>query len=180
MADENKFVALNDILSQIDWDSVTAASNGGGFEDMPQGYYLCEVEKAVLKENKAQTNMQVSFQFKVIEDGVNEELDDKGFSVLKAVPGTKNRKIFRHYALKDVTSVKRFVSDMLKFEGEKPGEPILEKEYFTTQETMQDALDILVGLRIYINANYKEYNGQKSCWYDIVGWDRAKAMGLPL
>jgi hypothetical protein len=181
MADEKtNFVELNSILNQIDWDDVSATTGSGSYDDLPKGYYLCEVEKAQLKKNKSETNMQVSFQFKVVEDGLSDELDSKGFSVWKTIDHTKGRKVFKHYALKDTDSVKRFVSDMLKFEGEKPGEPVLEKDYFMEEGTIQDALDILVGMRIYVNASYKEYQGKTNCWYDIIGWDRARTMKLPV
>ena len=171
------FIKLNDLLAQVDWSTVTEDNN---FEDLPEGFYLCEVEKAELKVNKNQTNQQVSFQYKVVEPGLCEAIDARGNSVLKEIPGTANRKIFKHYPFKDTAGVKRFIIDMLKFEGETPGEPILAPEYFTTEETFPDALGCLVGCRIYIQATYKEYQGKKNCWYDVSGWDRAKKMQLPV
>ena len=172
----DNFIDLNELLQNVDWNTVT---DSVGFDDLPEGYYLCEVETAELKMNKAMTNQQVSFKFKVVETGIKDELDARGHSVLVEIPGTKNRKIFKHYPFKDINSVKRFVTDMLKFEGDDPGVPLLEKEYFMTAEIIPDALDILIGRRIYIQATYKEYNGQKNCWYDIISWTRAKEMGLP-
>lgn len=171
------FVNLNELLQQVNWDTVTEDS---GYEDLPEGFYLCEVEDATLKPNKAETNMQVSFKFKVVEDGITSIIDNRGYSALSAIDGTTGRKVFKHYPLKDLTGVKRFVSDMLKFEGANPGEPLLEKEYFMTEEIIPDALDILKGRRIYVQASYKEYQGKKNCWYDVVSWARAKEMGLPM
>ena len=170
------FIKLSDLLNQVDWNTVT---EDAGFEDLPEGFYLCEVEKAELKENKNQTNMQVSLQYKVVEAGLAEAIDDRGNSVLREIPGTLNRKVFKHYPFKDTAGIKRFVIDMIKFEGDVPGEPILGPEYFTTEETFPDALACLIGCRIYIQASYKEYQGKKNCWYDVVAWDRAKKMGLP-
>lgn len=177
MAD-NKFQNLNELLSQVNWETVSKEDSS--FEDLPQGYYLCEIEKAELKDNKAGTNKQVTIQFKVVEAGVAEEINNRGYSVLTEIKGTKNRKIWKHYPFKDIAGVKRFVTDMLKFEGDTAGQPLLEKEYFMTEEIIPDALDLLVGRRIYINANYKEYNGQTNCWYDLVSWARATEMKLPL
>lgn len=174
---ETNFVALSDLLKQVNWDTITEDT---GFEDLPEGYYLCEVEKAELKMNKDQTNQQVSFQFKVVEPGLQEAIDNRGHSYLLQLDGTKNRKIFKHYPFKDLNGVKRFVNDMLKFEGETFGEPLLDKEYFMTEEIIPDALDLLVGRHIYIQATYKEWNGKKNCWYDLVGWPRAKELELPL
>lgn len=171
---------LNELLSQIDWDNIEKSEQS--FEDLPEGYYLCEVEKAELKLNKSGTNKQVSFQFKVVENGLAERINDKGFNDLVEIDHSKNRKIFKHYPLKDKDGVVRFVKDMLKFEGSEPGVPLLEKEYFMTEEVIPDALDVLATgkIRIYIKADYKTYNGTTSVWYDLIGWDRAAAMKLPL
>lgn len=171
------FMKLNDLLQQVNWDTVTEDT---GFEDLPEGYYLCEVETAELKMNKAQTNQQVSFRFKVVDPGLQEAIDSRGHSYLQELAGTKNRKVFKHYPFKDIAGVKRFVTDMLKFEGETFGEPLLEKEYFMTEEIIPDALDLLVGRRIYVQATYRESNGQRNCWYDLIGWPRAKELGLPM
>lgn len=171
------FVNLNSLLQTVDWDTVTDESS---FDDLPEGFYLCEVEKAELKPNKANTNEQVSFQFKVVENGYTETIDNRGYSKLAPISGTANRKVFKHYPFKDVAGIKRFVTDMLKFEGSEPGVPLLEKEYFMTAEIIPDALDLLVGRRIYIQANYKEYQGKQNCWYDLVSWDRVKEMDLPM
>ena len=170
------FVNLSSLLSQVDWETVTDESS---FDDLPEGYYLCEVETAELKTNKANTNQQVSFRFKVIEDGIQEALDSRGNSFLQKLDGTKNRKIFKHYPFKDIAGVKRFVSDMVKFEGETRGEPLLEKEYFMTEELIEEALDVLVGSRIYVQATYRTSNGKQNCWYDLISWTRASELGLP-
>lgn len=171
----NEFIKLGDLLKEVNWETVTEDT----YDDLPEGFYLCEVEKADLKTNKADTNMQVSFQYKVVEAGLAETINERGQSVLQQINGTVGRKIFKHYPFKDTNGIKRFIIDMLKFEGETPGEPLLGPEYFMTEETFPDALGCLVGSRIYIQASYKEYQGKKNCWYDVVGWDRAKKMGLP-
>lgn len=170
------FIKLGEILKNVNWETVTDADS---FDDLPEGYYLCEVENAQLKENKAQTNMQVSFTFKVIAPGMADVINDRGASEWQELKGTQNRKIFKHYPFKDEAGVKRFIVDMMKFEGETAGEPILGPEYFMTEETFPDALDILTGVQIYVQASYKEYQGKKNCWYDLVGWDRATKLGLP-
>lgn len=171
------FIKLGDLLQDVNWETVTEENS---FDDLPEGFYLCEVEKADLKENKAQTNMQVSFQLKVVDEGLAEAIDDRGNSTLRAISGTKNRKVFKHYPFKDTNGIKRFVVDMMKFEGENPGEPLLGPEYFMTEETFPDALACLIGTRIYVQASYREYQGKKNCWYDFVAWDRATKLGLPV
>lgn len=164
------FESLNNVLSQTNLDDVT--SEGSGFEELPDGYYIGEVEKAELKESKSSQQPMVAFQFKVVQDGIT---DDGNFSPISK---TNNRKIFMYYVLKDEQSVKRFVTDMLKFEGEKEGESILGKEYFTNSEVLIDALDILIGSRIYIHISTTERNGQTSTWRNLISWKRAKALGL--
>ena len=67
------FDSLNGILNNLDLTEVSA--EGAGFQDLPDGYYLSEVEKVELKESKSSHQPMVAFQFKVTEDGygVNEE-----------------------------------------------------------------------------------------------------------
>ena len=166
--------SLDNLLNNIDLSDVSA--DGTGFQDLPEGYYLSEVENAELKESKSSHQPMVAFQFKVIEDGVT--VNDNG--EFEPVKKSKNRKVFIYYVLKDDTSIRRFVQDMLKFEGEKENEPILTKEYFTNSELLNDALDILKGMRIYIqfSTNIKD-DDTVSTWKNLISWKRAKALELP-
>lgn len=171
----NLFDSLNGILNTVDLTDVSA--DEVSFSELPDGYYLCEVEKATLKESKSSHLPMVSFQFKVSEDGLT--TNDEGEYV--TLSKTKNRKIFMNYVLKDETSVKRFATDMLKFEGETEGEPILSKEYFTTSELLVDALEILEGMKIYVHSSTTEnQDGTTSNWKNLISWKRAKALELPL
>lgn len=164
---------LDNLLSQTDLKDVT--SEGNGFQDLPDGYYLGEVEKAELTISKKSREPMVAFQFKIIEDG-RSSTEDGEFVPLK---GTKNRKIFIYYLLKDDSSIKRFVTDMLKFEGEEAGVPLLEKEYFTNSALIEDALDVLVGRAIYIQVSTNEKDdGSKSTWNNMISWKRAEKIGL--
>ena len=122
----------------------------------------------------------VAFQFKVSDDGYNAELDGEEVNITR-ISKTKNRKVFIYYTLKDETSVKRFVTDMLKFEGENPGEPLLGKEYFTNSQLLEDALEVLIGMQIYIKINTSEKNdGSTSTWRNLISWKRAAALELPV
>lgn len=170
------FNALDTLLADVDLESVSA--EGAGFDDLPSGYYLCEVEKAEFKESKTSHLPMVGLQFKVVEDGINiDKKTGKDITLSK----TKNRKIFKYYTFKDNDSVKRYASDMLKFEGDIVGEPILPKEAFTTAATLVDALEVIEGLRIYIHVDAKELDsGEKSVWYNVLSWKRANFLQLPV
>ena len=110
---KNIMSALDSVLQSADLKDVSA--EGAGYDELPDGYYLGEVEKANITESKNSHLPMVAFQFKIIEDGIGVK-DDGSFV---ALPKTKNRKIFIYYVLKDSSSVNRFASDMLKFEGNK-------------------------------------------------------------
>lgn len=167
------FASLDGILQNTDLSDVTADSND--FAELPDGYYLCEVEKAELKESKTSKQPMVAFQFKIVEDGTG-VASDGTFTTLKK---TKNRKVFLYYVLKDERSVRRFATDMLKFEGEKEGEPLLGKEYFMNSEILEEALDVLTGSRIYIQSSTTENeDGSNSVWKNMISWKRAKALEL--
>lgn len=172
--------ALDTILGSTKLDDVTSES-GAGFENLPDGYYLAEVEKAELTQSKSSGNLQVKFTFKVVNNGYEGIIDEAtGNFILNELSGTKGRKIFKYYPLKDSRSVTSFVSDMLKFEGEEPGVPVLDKEYFTNHEVLADALDILTGMYIYTMLSTTERNGEKNQWTNLISWDRAAKLELPM
>lgn len=180
MADMKQiFDKLNGILGNTDLTDVTADSSG--FSELPDGYYLCEVEKTELKESKTSHEPMAAFQFKIVTDGVEPLIDEFGNVTLREIKGTHNRKLFMYYVLKDETSVRRFATDMLKFEGEVAGESLLPKEAFMSSETLVDALDVLVGMRLYINVSTSERDdGSKSTWNNLISWKRAAALELPI
>lgn len=171
------FEMLDKLLVSTDISNVTSESSG--FEDLPEGYFLSEVEKAELTVSKSSGQPMVAFQFKVIQDGVSVDIDDIGTVHLTTLPKTANRKLFKYYVLKDEQSIKRFVADMLKFEGEVEGESLLPKEAFTRSETLADALSVLIGMRIYINISKTEKDGVQSSWSNLISWKRVSALELP-
>lgn len=169
------FNALDSLLSKTDLADVTAESNN--FSELPDGYYLIEVEKAELKESKSSHQPMVAFQMSVVEDGVGVDDNANLFDLKK----TKGKKVFMYYVLKDEASIRRFVTDMLKFEGETPNEPILGKEYFTNSQLLVDALDILVGMRLYCQSSTtKNDDGTSSNWKNLISWKRARMLELPM
>lgn len=168
---------LDALLKDTDLNKVTADSRGD-FEELPQGYYLCNVEKAELKESKSSKSPMAAFTFKVVEDGHSLNATANGDIELTDIPHTKNRKVFIYYPFKDASSIKRFASDMLKFEGEE-GVPLLAKDCFTRTDLIEDALDVLTGMRIYIQITVNEKEDRtKTTWQNLISWKRAKLLGL--
>lgn len=171
------FQSIDEILSKVNLNDVTSESNGR--ENIPDGYYMCEVEKAEITVSKSSGTPQVAFRFTILEDGTDVVVEADGSIAKNSIARTKNRKIFMYYPLKDERSVKRFVSDMLKFEGDTAGEPLLSKEYFTTSEVLEDALDILCGMRIYVQVSTStNKEGQEMSWQNLVSWKRVDQLEL--
>lgn len=174
---KNVFNVLDELLSSADLSNVTAESTG--FAELKDGYYLCEVKKAELKVSKSSGQPMAAFQFKVIEDGTDFRFDSKDKGTAVKLKGTKNRTIFKYFVLKDENSVLRFAGEMLRFEGETPGEPLLTKEYFTSSELIEDALEVLEGMHIYVHmSTNKNDDGTSSQWANIITWKTAAKLGL--
>ena len=168
------FNSLDALLNETDLKDVTAESTG--FTELPDGYYLAEVEKVELTESKKTHLPMVAFEFKVVENGTS--IDEAG--EFHTIDKSKNRKVFMYYVLKDSGSLTRFVADMLKFEGDVAGEPILDKECFTNSALLVDALDILAGLRIYVQISTTENDdGTSSSWKNLISWKRVADLELP-
>lgn len=168
---------LDDLLKATDLNDVTSESSG--FDDLPAGFYLSEVNSAELTISKNSGNPQVKVVFKVVEDGVTEEPDDKGYMVRKNLPKTTGRLIFKYYPLKDEKTVRTMVSDMTKFEGEVKGEPLLPKEYFKETSLLNEALACLTGSRIYVNITTStNKEGKTNNWVNLISWKRAAQLDL--
>ena len=166
---------LDDLLKATDLNDVTSESSG--FDDLPAGYYLSEVNSAELTISKNSGNPQVKVVFKVVEDGVTEE--DKGYAIRKNLPKTAGRLIFKYYPLKDEKTVRTMVSDMTKFEGEVKGEPLLPKEYFKETSLLNEALACLTGSRIYVNITTStNKEGKTNNWVNLISWKRAAQLDL--
>lgn len=174
---------LDNLLKATDLNDVTSESSG--FDDLPAGYYLSEVNSAELTISKNSGNPQVKVVFKVVEDGVTQdevtqdEYDDKGYAIRKNLPKTTGRLIFKYYPLKDEKTVRTMVSDMTKFEGEVKGEPLLPKEYFKETSLLNEALACLTGSRIYVHITTStNKEGKTNNWVNLISWKRAAQLDL--
>ena len=176
---KNLLETLDELLSSTNLDDVTA--DGTGFKELPDGYYLAEVTKAELTESKTSHMPMVAFKFKTVENGFGVKSDEESVGELFELSNTENKNINMYYVLKDEASIKRFVQDMLKFEGEKEGEPLLSKEYFLTSEVLEEALSVLEGSRIYIQISTTiNKDDTSSTWRNLISWKRARALELPM
>ena len=167
---QNIFSSVNKILESIDTNQVTADSSDV-YSQLPDGYYLSEVAKVEMTTSKSSGQPMIAWQFKTVEDGVT--IDENLNKEL--IKNTTKKTIFMYHVLKDQNSVERFISDALKFEGDEAGKPFLEKDYFTTAETLHDALDLLTGLRIWLHVDTDNNN---STWTRFVSWKRATKLEL--
>jgi hypothetical protein len=165
------FKKVDSVLTKVDLSKTT--SENIGFEDLKSGYYLCEVESAKLTESKKSHNPQIALTLKTIDDGFMIDDDDNRV----VYTGSKNRKIFKYYPLIDETSVKRFVSDMLKFEDD-DGNSILPQEAFTTAETLTDSLEVIEGMRIYIQLTVSGEGEAKNNWTSLLSWKRVAQLEI--
>lgn len=180
MAEDNKklFDAINNVLSKVDLSDVSAESSGS--KDLPEGYYLSEVTSAELRTSKSSGNPMVALTLKTVSDGLANMADENGNAYLTEIKKTADSFINIYYPLKDEKSVKRYVADMLKFEGDEEGVPLLPKDAFTTAEVLHDALEILIGQRIYVQVSVSTTDdGSKAVWQNLISWKRAASLELP-
>lgn len=172
------FDKLDSLLGKLDTNKISADANDA-YPELPEGYYLCEVEKAELKTTKSSGEPMVSLALKITEDGKKVAIDAKGFSYFEDVPHTEGRKIFINWVLSDEQKCYRFANDMVKFEAE-AGVPILEKEAFLSSATLIDALEIIEGLNIYVQVSTSENKTthEMKTWQNLISWNRAIKLGL--
>lgn len=167
---------VDSILSSVNVENIDP--NAPDFDNLPDGYYLCEVQKLELCVSK-KGNLQVKGQFKTIENGLKVVIDEDGDSKLEEITKTKDRMIFKYWTLSEKKDVEKFIKDMLKFEGDEPGVPLLEKEYFSNSELLEQALEVLQEMNIYAQiSTSKNKEGESSSWTNLISWSRAASLGL--
>lgn len=173
------FSQLNDLLKSVNLDDVTSETNEG-FSKVPDGSYPCEVAKAELKESKSGKPM-VSMQLKIVGNGVATGKEDNfGNLTTEIITNMKNRHIFKNFMLTSEENIRSFASDMLKFVGEDE-KPVLEKEYFLNSSTISEALECLVGFRIWVNVSTsvdKNDPSKSNQWTTLYSWKRVQALEL--
>lgn len=182
---------LDDLLGQVNMNGVSAESTG--YQDLPNGYYLCEVETASLEKSKNTGLPMVKFGLKVVQNGIIEVTDEDGNVYLQRTKGTKNRKIFKYYILdpsKDFEkAVKSVISDLLKFEGAEPGSELLgeilrddEGKLITpSTDILVGCLEVIIGSTIYVKSETspsKKNPNEKVTWTNLIGWTRADKLEL--
>lgn len=169
---------LDKILANTDLSSTTEE---GVKQDLPDGYYLCEVKKASLTESKA-GNPMVAIEYLTIEDGKKTIVDEAGYSQLVDAKGTAEKKIFVNYVLMNEMQVGFFVSDMLKFQDPETNESIFTKDDFATTAGIMNVCDLLEqGGVIYMMVQTVEKRNEPGTTekkYKPISWKRARKLEL--
>lgn len=171
---------LAELLGKIDLSDVSANSTGKKQEY--DGYYLCEVVNAELTTSKSSGKTQVKVTLKAVENCLSlKDNDDSDIIEYESIEGSKGTMFYKYYPLVEEKDLKRFVSDMLKFESE-PGVSILPKEAFLRPDTLEDALSVLVDMQLYVQVdNKRDENGTvTNTWYSLVSWSKANELELPV
>lgn len=178
------FSEVNELISQTDLSKVSAESVG--FEDLPDGYYLAEVVESKIGRSKKTNKPMVSIRFKIIGDGykLSGDVNDPLADLFEPIEHVANRQVFKHWLLDSPQNLKRFVSDMKKFEDpENVGQELLPEEAWTKAETMNDSIEVLSQLnsRIWLHNKVTEKDdGTSSSWIDLESFARASKLGLPV
>lgn len=168
---------LDSLLGSVDLSSTT--EEGVGSNTLPDGYYLCQVEKAELKESKS-GNPMVVIEYSVVEDGKKTIVDESGYSQLVEAKNTEGKRIFVNYVLTNDMNVGFFVSDMLKFQVPETGESIFNKnEDFASSQKILGVCDTLSkGAAIYLMLQTMEKDGKTDQKKKPISWARARKLEL--
>lgn len=175
-ADYSKLSGILDpVLKSVDFSKTNEEGVNAG---LPDGYYLCQVEKAELTESKS-GNPMVVIEFMTIEDGKKAEVGEDGYSKLVTVRNTANKKIFCNYVLTNEMNIGFFVSDMLKFQDPETNEPLFPKTRFeTTKGIIEVCEDLTAGGVIYLMLQTIEKDGKPDQKKRPISWKRASRLEL--
>ena len=173
------YAAYNNIAKKADLTNIDPNSD---FETLPEGYYYSEVSDAKFNLTKESKLPMVTLTFDVIEGykiATDEEIDNGADDLIK-LKNVSKRKIFVRFINKDEASLQRFATNMLKFEDAN-GQPLLEKDIFMDAEFLIEALDCIIGSRLYVQVTKsKNSNNETSTWQNLISWKRASKLGLPI
>ena len=170
---------LQGTVDDIDFEKDMAES--GNFENLPEGYYYCEVQQSTFGLNKAKDALQVKLDLLVLQNGVKETLVN-GVSTLTEVPKTVGRHIYKYYTFKGDADTKKkriiaFAKDMTLFED--ANGPLFLPTDFQNVQIYDQLVPKLaeLGLRIYVQivADKKDAN---NVWSYLVSWKRVKSMHI--
>lgn len=186
MANENIdlssiFSEIGDVMKQTDLSNVSAESVG--YEDLPDGYYLAEVIETKIGRSKSSNKPMISLRLSIVDDGF--KLSDKEDEIsFDKIEHTKGKQVFKHYIIDTSQNLKRFVSDMKKFEDpNEVGKQLLPDEAWSSPEIMGESISILseINCRIWLhNRVTKKFDGTSNAWVDLVSFNQAAKTGLPV
>lgn len=189
MANENIdlqsiYSEIGEVMAKTDLSNVTAQS--AGYEDLPDGYFLAEVTDTKIHRSKSSNKPMVSLTFSIVSDGLklNEDDDASEDVSFSEIPHTKDRLVFKHWVIDTPQNLKKFVSDMKKFEDpSEPNKALLPDEAWSDPTFMGESIPLLAEMncRMWIhNRVTKKDDGTTSSWQDLVDFNRAAKLGLPV
>lgn len=162
---------LNDILKNIDLKNISNEQNS--YIELPDGYYLVQIERAEIVNSKTSGNLMVRWELTTLENGIGFDENTGG---TKYIEKTAQKRIYHYHILNSEQNVTRLLSDLLKFEIE--GQPAFSVDMFVDQAHIEAVLDGLQGLSIWINLTTKNSKGESSQWKNFISFRSAKQAGL--
>lgn len=172
------FAKLDELLGSV---NLSAVTEEGVKSELPDGYYLCQVDKAKLTESKS-GNAMFAIQFTTIEDGKKSFVNEAGYTELIVAPKTANQRIYVNYVLSNDMNVNFFVSDMLKFQDIDTNVSFFTKDDFKSSEGIERVGDLLEsGGIIYImvqSVAKRDNPNETEKKYKPISWKRAHDLGL--
>ena len=167
---------INAIASQADLTQIKGEDNV--YSQLPEGYYLCEATDWELREVGTNKEPMYMIKMKIVDDGIT---IDESTSNTIALKNTKNKTLNLLYMITTTANFERFVNDMLKFEQDE-GVPLLEKEYFNYDETINDALDLTKGKRLWVQVySYLSKNDNTTKYGNRpISFARAEKLGIEM
>lgn len=169
---------LSDLQSVVDDVDFENDLKDDGYQEVPDGYYYSEVQKATFGLNKAKDALQVMIDFQVVQNGVVQSLVN-GANTRREIPKTVGRHIYKYYTFKGDAEKKKkaicnFAKDMTCFEDEN-GAIFLPTD-FQHVEAYDQLLPTLDGMRIFIKVEKAKNSDFVN--KNLISWTVAKTLHL--
>lgn len=174
MENENLFELLDSIGGIVEKTDLTTLDKSGTLEELPDGFYLCEIVEAEPTVSKTSGAPMFKLTYNVKKAKVT-EVDERGYATLTEKDNFNGRKIWKYYPIKDEKNYQSFVKDMCELaEGDQRP---FQKEMFNISSYKKNIPVIFQyattnRLCCYIQIVSKDdANGNKTAFKNILKWD---------